>query len=64
RIADLTIKKAVIRIFDLNGRVVMVKQAAFSNVPINVSRFSNGTYLVSVYDDNGKLRNQVKFIKN
>ncbi|MEJ7827383.1 MAG: T9SS type A sorting domain-containing protein [Segetibacter sp.] len=63
RITAPTEGKAVIRIFDVNGRGVLVKQATLGNVQINVSSLRNGAYFITVQDNSGKVVHKGKFIK-
>ncbi len=57
-------KKTIIQIYDVNGRALMVKQAAFGGMQVNVSQLSNGTYFLHVLDSRGKVVHKGKFIKN
>jgi len=62
-VAKTNAGKVIIRIFDVNGKTVLVRQAALGNVQINVSRLSNGTYFINVQDGKGKVLHKAKFIK-
>lgn len=45
---------AKVSIVDLMGRIVMTSQSVQTNQPVDVSRLSNGVYLVNITDENNK----------
>lgn len=58
-----TTSKATIKVYDLNGKLVLNRNASAGNTNLNINQFSNGIYVVKVIDTNGNTLHQSKFVK-
>jgi photosystem II stability/assembly factor-like uncharacterized protein len=57
------ISKIDISIADINGRMVLNKTAAYQTGELDLSKLSNGVYILNIWSDNKKYRFVQKFIK-
>lgn len=58
-----TSSKDVIRVFDVNGRAVMIRQATEGNTQVNVRQLTPGTYFIRIENSKGVVLYNAKFIK-
>jgi hypothetical protein len=55
--------RADIRLFDINGRLLMRKQTTQANTELDIRKLANGVYFVKVDDVNGNAIYQSKIVK-
>ncbi|MEJ7677493.1 MAG: T9SS type A sorting domain-containing protein [Segetibacter sp.] len=58
-----TSKNNVIKVFDVNGRIVITQQATQGTMQLNVSSLSNGIYFLRIENSTGKPLHTARFIK-
>lgn len=58
-----TTSRSVIKVVDVNGRLLITKPAAAGNTLLDVKSFASGVYMLVVTDEQGKGLYQYKFIK-
>lgn len=58
-----TTSRSVIKIMDVNGRLLMNKPVAEGNTKLNVNAYPSGVYMLLVTDEQGKGIYQYKFMK-
>ena len=57
------INKISIQIFNMKGQLVLRREANYQNGSIDISTFSSGVYILSIYSDDRKYRHLQKIIK-
>jgi hypothetical protein len=64
RIGDLlTVKKIAIHLYSAGGQLMLSRQTDYQDGSIDISRFSSGTYLLSIYSEDRKYRHLQKIVK-
>lgn len=58
-----TSSRSVIKVLDVNGRLLIQRQVAKGNTLLDVQRFASGMYMIVVTDEKGKGIYQSKFLK-
>jgi hypothetical protein len=58
-----TTARSVIKVVDVNGRLLISKPVAEGNTLLDVRPFASGVYMLLVTDEQGKGIYQYKFIK-
>jgi hypothetical protein len=57
------VKKISVQIFNMQGQEMYRQELGYQNGSINISRFSKGAYILSIYSDNKKYRHVQKIIR-
>ena len=64
RLENGAIGNSVIRVFDMNGRLLQVEQQPHGDqVVLNLSNLSSGLYIIAIQSDNKKITKKVSLIK-
>lgn len=58
-----TTGRSVIKVLDATGRLLITKPVTEGSTPLDVQRFANGMYFLTVTDEKGKPLYQQKFVK-
>ena len=64
RLENGAIGNSVIRVFDMNGRLLQVEQQPHGDqVVLNLSNLSSGLYIIAIQSDNKNITKKVSLIK-
>ena len=64
RIGNKTdVKKISVQLFNMQGQEMYRLESGYQNGSINISRYSKGAYILSIYSDNKKYRHVQKIIR-
>jgi hypothetical protein len=57
------VKKISVQLFNMQGQELYRQETGYQNGSLNISRFSKGAYILSIYSDNKKYRHVQKIIR-
>ena len=57
------VKKISVQLFNMQGQEMSRQESGYQNGTLNISRFSKGAYILSIYSDNKKYRHVQKIIR-
>jgi hypothetical protein len=57
------VKKLTLQLFDMTGKIAYWQETGYQNGTLDISRFSPGAYILSIYSDNRKYRHVQKIIR-
>ncbi|HEU5168563.1 MAG TPA: T9SS type A sorting domain-containing protein [Chitinophagaceae bacterium] len=64
RIGNKTdVKKISVQLFNMQGQEMYRQESGYQNGSLNISRYSKGAYILSIYSDNRKYRHVQKIIR-
>ena len=58
-----TIRKISVQLFNLSGQVVYQRESGYQDGSIDLAKFAPGTYILSIYSEDGKYRHLQKLVK-
>jgi hypothetical protein len=57
------VKKMSVQLIDMTGKIAYWQETGYQDGAIDISRFANGAYILSIYSDNRKYRHIQKIIR-
>jgi hypothetical protein len=59
----LTVKRISVQLYNVSGQVVFQRGSSYQDGAVDLAKFAPGTYILSIYSDDGKYRHLQKLVR-
>lgn len=59
----LTVKRISVQLYNVSGQVVFQRESSYQDGAVDLAKFAPGTYILSIYSDDGKYRHLQKLVR-